>query len=491
VIQSGLSLGLHAFKGAVWTISTSVLSRALGVIGTLILTRFIAPAAYGDVAVAAVIIFSANQLSTLGVGQYVIAHPRAPREAIVHAVACHVVLGVLAFGTVVLLRDRLAPLVGAPGMAAFVPGLALAVFFDRVTYVPERLLIRDLRFRVVALAQMVGDLAYTATSVALAVAGWGGAAIVAGNLARSVTRMTVVLGAADRRAWLVPTALRARRLREMLTFSVPVSIGALAAVAARRWDTLLVSRFFGPGPAGVYSLAYNLAEIPAMHVGEHVGSVLLPLFAQMDPGRHAEVLARSLRLLGLVMFPLAVGLAAVAPTLVRAILDPAWQPVGLMLTVLAVFAAAGPIGSLVTIYLQSRRRPVAAMTLECFKLVAILGLIATVGRFDPLWVCIAVDLGFILHALAGLCVVARADGLPLGTMLRGLVGPLVACGPLVIAVAGVRAGAAALGWTSPSLLLVGETLAGAVAYGASILLVARESARDLAGLARRSLLARR
>jgi PST family polysaccharide transporter len=457
------------------------------VIGTLILTRFIAPDAYGDVVVAIAVILTANHFSTLGIGQYVIAHPTAGRDATFHAVVSHVSLGAVVFGVIVLWRDALAPLVGAPGMASLVPALALAAMVDRVAFVPERVLLRGLRFRVVAVARMLGNLAYTVVSVVFAVAGWGGAAIVIGNLARSFVRSTVIVGAVDHREWLSPTVIRLGRLRQMLAFGLPLSIGTVAAFAARRWDTLLVARFFGPGPAGTYNVAYSVAEIPTLHIGEHVGEVLLPSFTQMEPARRRAVLARSLRLVGLVMFPLGIGLGAIAPTLVRAVLDPAWQEVGTLLTVLAAFSAVAPIGSLVSSYLQARHRPRALMTLEGLKLLALLLLISTVGRLSPLWVCVAVVVAFAGHALASVWFVARLEHTPAGPLIRALARPLIACGPMVAAVLVVRAGAAALGPIAPVLLVAGETLAGGLAYAAATLLVSRDAARDLASLAGRSL----
>jgi len=128
------------------------------------------------------------------------------------------------------------------------------------------------------------------------------------------------------------------------------------------------------------------------------------------------------------------------------------------------------------------------MMLEGVKLVAVLVLITTVGRLAPLWICVAVDVGFIGHALASLWLVARVEGTPVGALIREIARPLAACGPMLLAVLGVRVGAAALGWTAPVLLLVSETAAGGVVYVAATLLVARESARDLAGLARRAVL---
>src|SRR6185503_9524647 len=127
------------------------------------------------------------------------------------------------------------------------------------------------------------------------------------------------------RDWLEPARLTFRQTRELFAFGVPMALGALCAFASRRWDNLMVSRFFGPGPAGMYNLAYNLADVPAIQVGEQVGDVLLPSFARLDPERRPAALLRSLSLLALVVFPLAVGLGVVAPTLVAVLLDARWH----------------------------------------------------------------------------------------------------------------------------------------------------------------------
>ena len=113
----------------------------------------------------------------------------------------------------------------------------------------------------------------------------------------------------------------------------------------------------------MYNLAYNLADVPAIQVGEQVGDVLVPSFARMEPERRPAALLRSLTLLGLVVFPLAVGLGAVAETVVRALLDPRWHPVAPMLMVLSALSVTRPIGWTVTSYLQARQMPRLIMCL--------------------------------------------------------------------------------------------------------------------------------
>ena len=95
---------------------------------------------------------------------------------------------------------------------------------------------------------------------------------------------------------------------------------------------------------GVYNMAFNLADIPAVQVGEQIALVLLPSMAELPRDRRAAALERSTALLSLVLFPLAVGLGLVAHALIAVIL-PAnqWQEVAPLLTVLACISVFRPI----------------------------------------------------------------------------------------------------------------------------------------------------
>src|SRR5262245_15704306 len=111
---SGLA---HAtMMASAWTIVTGLGTRLLGVVGTLVLTYFIAPDDYGQVTAAVIIVFTANQFSSLSLGTYVLAHPSAGRDVMFHASVLHVGLGFLAFALVLAGGHHLGPWFDAPSI---------------------------------------------------------------------------------------------------------------------------------------------------------------------------------------------------------------------------------------------------------------------------------------------------------------------------------------------------------------------------------------
>ena len=118
-----MSLVRDTVRGALWTIGSGMGSRAIGLIGTLLITRLIAPAEYGEVTVAAVLGMTANQFSTIGWGQYLVSWPDAPRSMAFHVTVFHLSLGLVAL--LAPWRSLLATLIRLP-LAGWTPTRVLA-----------------------------------------------------------------------------------------------------------------------------------------------------------------------------------------------------------------------------------------------------------------------------------------------------------------------------------------------------------------------------
>jgi PST family polysaccharide transporter len=480
------TLAQQAVRGASWSIATSIGSRALGLVGTLAITHFLFPDVIGEVSDAFVIVTTVSQLSTWGFGQYLIAKPETGPDVAWHVTLFHVSLGIVALAAVLWFGGSFASWLHAPNLPRYVPGLVFSVFLDRICSIPERLIARRMRFRTLGLARTAGEIAYSVVTLALAIAGFGGMSIVWGNVARSGIRTTLMVKSVSWREWLLPHPLSRTTTRALLRFGLPFAVSSNAAFASRRWDNLVVSALFGPGILGSYNMAYNLADIPAVQVGEQIGDVLLPSFAQLNPEQRRDALVRATGLLGLVVFPLAVGLGAVAHTAIRALLPRAWDDVAPMLVVLSALSVTRPVGWTVASFLVARERTRALMFLGIFQVIVLLGSIVTLGKLGgPLWGCAGVGVAFGLYALA--CVfTVRADGVSSRALLGRCVRPLLACIPMVFVILAVRAGLHAV--ASPAILSLGvEIVAGAAGYVAGALLLAREQSAEFIRLIRKAL----
>jgi len=487
-----MTLALRASRAIIWAIITSVGSRGIGLISTLILTRFLTPVEYGAVAVAVVVVSNAVDLTEMGLLQYVAAKPKAGRDAVFQASLFHIIIGIVALSIVVVLREPLGHAFdGGAKAISYIAPLALAELCMRLAQPPERVLFRDLKIIRMELWRVVSEVLYAVTAVVLAIYGFGGLAIVYGDIVQWGFFLVAVMLLAPRRDWFSPAPLSWKTSRELFSFGLPLSVGRIADAAGSSWDKLIVSRFFGLKVLGLYNLAKQLGELPGMHIGHEISLLLLPSFARMDPEERRPALVRATRLLVLVMAPMGIGLACVAPTLTAVLFDARWQEMGPMLMVLALLSLVRPIGRSLNSYLQAVDAPRAVMLLEILKGGLVLGLIFMTGSLGPRWAAAAVVVGFTGHGVASAWAAHVCDEVSFGAMLATVPRPTLATAPMVGAIVLVHYMLAGTTIAGGVLALIIEIAVGGIVFVPSAFIIAPTAAKDLWGVFRRALSSRR
>ena len=461
----------------------------MGVLGTLVMTRFLHPDQVGEVSDATILCMTASWLTIWGFGQYTVVKGRgdAQREVAWHATVFYVVLGTISLGLVALLGGHLTSLFNAPNAARYIPGMALAIYIRRFGAMPERILTQRMEFRPSGVALAAGESIYTISALSLAALGWGGMSIVIANIIQSTAVVAILIKAAGIRSWATPTPLRWERIKDMLRFGIPLGIQGNAHMASRYWDNLAVSHYFGTGALGAYNMAYNLADIPAIQVGEQIALVLLPSMAELPPDRRAAALERSTALLSVVIFPLAVGLGLIAYPLIAVILPSnAWQEVAPLLTVLAALSVFRPISWVLGAYMEASQKTNKLLFLEVAKLGLLLGGIALLSPHGLRIASGAVGISFGLTAIGGVAMVAH-EGVSPVRLLKGFLQPIAACAVMGAAVWATHHALAFAGVGHPVVYLFSEIAAGAAVYVIAALVICRATSKDLLGLLKQAL----
>ena len=468
-----MSLTRTAASGALWSIATGVFARVVGLIGTVVITHHLAPSLMGEVTAASVLAFTANWISSLGFNQYVVVKAKDSEDGLFHVTVLHLAFGLLSLSVIVLFTDTFAGYFNAPSLRQYLPGMALVVAIRRLDAIPNKLLIRAMRFKRVAIAAGAGELVYVALAVGLVVTtDLAGQAIVIANIVQSLVVASIEMSAIDIRGWLTPKPWNWARIREIVRFGTPIGVESMLSEASRSWDKLMFARLFGPHDTGTYSLSYNLSDLPATYVGEHVAMVLFPTMAQIEPERRYKVFVEASGLLAVVVMPMALGLASVAHPLVRLVLSPEWQGVADFLVVLSVMAILRPLNSVFSSLLIATNRNWLLLSVEVVRVSVLFGGMWYLSRFGEVLTASAVSLALALQLIATIAGLTR-QGFPALPFLAELLGPSLAAGLMVAAVLALR-GLFADSITPPLLLqLCLEIAMGAVVYLVGLLVFAR------------------
>jgi len=205
-----------------------------------------------------------------------------------------------------------------------VRGLAFVFPITGLATVPESLLQRDLRFRLLANRDVVAySVGYGVIGVGLALLGWGVWALVLAQVSQVLVRTIILLRLSPT---LVPARPTWRSFVELMDYGVGQSLSRVGVILANQVDNLVVGRWLGAVRLGEYSRAYQLMSVPTGLLGDVLDKVLFPTMARVqdDPRRLGAAVLPGTGLLALVTLPVGVVAAIVAPGLVAVAFGSRW-----------------------------------------------------------------------------------------------------------------------------------------------------------------------
>lgn len=322
---------------------------------TIALVRLLSPADFGVVALCSVITGFITLLGDLGTSAAIVQRRELNERLLSSVWLLNVGVGVGAAALLALGSGPLARALGNADAAGVIRGLALVFPVRSLALVHGALLQRDLRFGTVARSEVYGTLAGGLAAVGAALLSWGPWALVTQQMvATTVSGVVMALGA----AW-VPRARPSRaELRGIASFTANLSAYNTVYYVARNADNLLIGRFLGAAPLGVYDIGYRTVLYPLRNVSNVVSTVAYPVLSrrQDDDAGLLRGYLRIVRSICLVTFPMLAILAFLSPEFVGVVYGAKWTELVPVLAVLAPVGALQSVSATVIILYQSKAR---------------------------------------------------------------------------------------------------------------------------------------
>lgn len=329
------SLTHRTLSGMAWVAWGSGVMALLKVAVLVLLTRLLSPADFGVVSAALIVIVFALTFSQLGLGPALVQRSNLQPHHVSTAFYASSAFGLIAGGLVWLAAPLIAGFFRMEDLASVVRVLAVLFPVMGFSAVAESLLQRDLRFRLLANADVVTYGVGYGLGVVLALRGWGMWSLVAAHLVQSVLRAAIVLHAEPPRLRPHPTWIA---FRELMDYGVGQSVGRIGVFLANQADNLIVGRFLGAVALGLYSRAYQLMAVPTLLLGDVLDRVLFPTMSRVqdDPRRLASAYLQGTAFVALVTLPAGIVAAVLAPELVAVAFGSRWTALVPPFQVLAV-----------------------------------------------------------------------------------------------------------------------------------------------------------
>ncbi len=337
------SLTRKAVVGTAWSSLSTTGRQLLSIASVATVARLLGPRAYGVMAMANILMVFVLNFRDLGTGSAIIQRPVVSKSLLSSLFWVNFCFGLLLAGFICAVSPLLAGFFKTPELIPILCVLSISFWLTSCGITHSSLLLRQMRFRSLAAADLSAALAAYLVALTFAYKGFGVWSLVFANIASSLTSLIGYwIGAKWRPAWEFAVS----EVKSVARYSLNLSGFGIVNYFSRNADNITVGKVLGQAALGDYQMAYNLMLTPIQNISAVVAQATFPAFARIQDNDERFRLAytRSCMLIGLISFPVLAGLGVVADPMIRTILGTKW------LGAIRVFQILAPVGLAQSIY---------------------------------------------------------------------------------------------------------------------------------------------
>ena len=358
------SLSERTLSGLGWSYLATFIKALLSLLVLVILARLLTPVDFGLLGIAWIFVVLGARFGQAIVGPAIVQRHELTERHIQVGFTLSMAFGIVIMAIIWLFAPLIGEFFNEPGVSRILQVLSVIFVINGVGTIPTHLLRRHLHFKQLMVADLLAySIGYGFTAVVLAFQGFGVWSLVWGEIMHRVIYTTAVIGYS-------PQSLRPRwalrEASELLSRGAGFSLARFFEFIARQGGYFVVGRWLGATSLGYYTRADKLILLPRNYVSQSLFQVLFPAMAQRQQGtdRLATIYLHGMEVLSLTALSVSIMLFVAAPEIVSVILGGQWNPVIIILQVLALavlfqmcdvlnVAAIGAVGA---VYRQAWRQ---------------------------------------------------------------------------------------------------------------------------------------
>lgn len=329
-------------SGVAWSLSEKLLTMVIQMAVSIIVARSLSPDDFGVMAILTFFMSVALTIVDSGFSQTLIRKANPTNEEYASVLGFNVAMSLLLYALLVAAAPYVASFYDSSIIEDVAPILFLVLPINSLCVVQTVLFTREFRFALLSKTVFAASLISGVVAIVMAVTGWGIWALVAQRLLMMGIKAVVFWWV---RRWRCGVGFSLAALREMLPFSMRLLATDLIAAIYNNVAQLFIGKMHSTNLLGFYSQAQKLKDLPVISTVQAIQGVTYPALSQLadDDEKFDAAYRRIVRLLSYLIFPVMLGLIAIADDMFLLLLGERWMPTVPYFEILALSGMAYPL----------------------------------------------------------------------------------------------------------------------------------------------------
>lgn len=381
------NLQQKTFSGMIWTFAKQFSLQGFAFIQGIILARLLVPKDYGLIAM--VSIFFAISGAFIDSGFSLALMRKKDRREIDYSTVYVTNVVLTCFFAVVLFScaPLIADFYNEPILRGIVRANAILMVMNSINAVQGTRLTINLQFKIISIITVVCTIIIGIATIILAYLGFGVWSLIYPNFLNPILKYFLFW---YYQRWRPKINFSWAIWKEYFSYGSKLLLSSLLNTTCDNLYPLIIGKKYSAIDLGYYSKAGGYAGLPVKTFQGVIGSVTFPVLCsiQDDEARLQNAYRRLIRLVGFIVFPMVMGLAALAKPFVLVLVTEKWAASIPYLIVICFASMWQPIHVLNLNLLQVKGRSDLFLRLEIFKKMIILIVLFITMHFSIMAMCI-------------------------------------------------------------------------------------------------------
>lgn len=365
-------------KGLFWSSVERFSNQGVQFVFSIILARLLSPSDYGIIAMVTIFFAVAQSFVDSGFSNALVRKTDRVEEDLSTCFYFNIGVGIIAYIVLFLIAPLVANFYNQPILSPIIRITGLGVILNSLCVVQQALFTIKIDFKSQAKITLSATVISGIVGILLAYQGYGIWALVWQGVASSIVRMGLLWLMSK---WRPRTGFSKSSFNYLFGYGSKLLASGLLDTIYNNIYPIVIGKFYNPAQLGNYSRALGWAQLPSANITSILQRVTFPVLSaiQDDSLRLQNSYRRLLKLSAFIVFPLMMGLAAIASPLIRVILTAKWDGCVLYLQILCFALMLYPIHAINLNLLQVKGRSDLFLRLEIIKkIIGVVILIITI-----------------------------------------------------------------------------------------------------------------